>query len=280
MEPFFPIIIFNIRLWPSTGVFHLPFEKMAPRSSRSRTRSQTSRKIIVDKEDDFSSSARSSKVVYGRKPFNPNLAPPKSGSGMTIWWSFLSVFTLFLRFEQEIRFAIFAMNEIPRPLTSLFTDWLQSTSPSSCSSPLSLLRGISCVSALCVGTGYYTFKICFRQVQGSMARQLHYPYKDTFPMWVFYSLDICVHVIGCGVMYWCWWKYVDPVAGLGAFIYHRMWSLVHSRGETLYFCQVEHVYGFHHAMPVWSYILLYLSETIIVGFVMYRALYPNSVFNI
>ena len=213
------------------------------RASRTPHSSREGSKGLVDIVDNNGVNTKNAPTVAGRKPFNPSLAPPKSGTGMTIWWGFLSVVTLFFRFEQEIRFKVFALSEVPAPLTSIYTDWLISTSPSSCSSVLSLLRGICCVSALCVAVGYYLFKACFRQVQGSMAKQLHHPYLDRFPMWVFYSLDISVHVVGCGLIYWCWWKYVDPLSGLIAWIYHRLWSLVHSRGDTLYFCQVEHVYG-------------------------------------
>jgi hypothetical protein len=111
-----------------------------------------------------------------------------------------------------------------------------------------------------------------------MSRQFYHNnnMQDHFPLWFFYVLDLSVHVVGCGFAYWCWWKYVDPVAALGAWIYHRLWSLVHSRGETLYFTEVEVVYGFHYAMPAWAYVYLYLSETLVVGYCFWRAFYPGA----
>jgi hypothetical protein len=194
------------------------------------------------------------------------------GSGMTIWWLLLSTITLFFRFEQEIRVFLFQLDSLPIALHTSLGNWIIATSPISTNSLVRLLQGVSTVSALCVCGCYYTFKLCFRRIQGSMAFQLwSQGANKVIPFWAFYVFDILVHVVIVGLMTYYWYKHVDVLSALIAYVFHRMWSWVHSRGDSVYFCKVEEVYGFQKPMPTWSYVLLYASETIIIGYSIIQA---------
>ncbi len=202
---------------------------------------------------------------------NVSMKKKQAGAGMTIWWLVLTVVTIFFRFEQQVRQSIFALESVPNPALDVIVQWFRETSPNSSSSWIKLMQGTSTVSAVCVGIGYYTFKIPFRVEQGSMARQLFRNSNYPFPLWTFYCLDIAIHVIVVGLMTFYWWKHVDSLSAFIAWCYHRMWSWVHSRGETVFFTNVEEVYGFERTMPLYSYILLYASETLIIATAFYQS---------
>jgi len=198
--------------------------------------------------------------------------PEVVGQGMTIWWLVLSVFTVFFRYEQQLRMYVFHLEALPAPAMELLGQWLVNTSPNSTSSMVRLMQGASTVSALCVGIGYYSFKICFRMVQGSMAWQLYSQMTPKrMPFWCFYVVDMLVHVIVVGVITYFWWQHVDSVSAVVAWVYHRLWSFVHSKGATLFFTRVEEVYGFKEPMPWWAYLTMYLSEFLIISFALFTA---------
>lgn len=197
------------------------------------------------------------------------------GNGMTIWWLYLSLLTVFCRYEQQLRMHAFHLETLPAPAMELLWQWLVATSPKSTTSVVRLLQGVSAVSALCVGIGYYTFKVCFRVVQGSMASQLYgqlpQKLKAIIPFWCFYVLDFLVHVITVCVITYFWWRHVDSISAVVAWVYHRLWSFVHSKGATLFFTRVEEVYGFREPMPWWSYMAMYASEFLIISFALFTA---------
>ena len=244
------------------------------RSTSSSRRARGRSKVARVSESD-SRSATPSKPSQGVNEGTSEWVAPKkqNGSGMTVWWLGLSVLTVFFRFEQQVRQFLFSLDCLPEPIMHVVSEWVRVTSPNSTTSWIKLLQGASTVSALCVGIGYYTFKICFRHVQGSMSKQLYDNNKGSypFPFWTFYVLDCAVHILVVVIMSYYWWKHVDSLSALLAWSYHRFWSFVHSRGESVYFTRVEEVYGFYKSMPTWSYILLYASETVIVAVALFVA---------
>ena len=243
--------------------------------ARSRSTPRRGRSKVVRVQNDADSDLTVPKRSKENKTSSSEFVAPKkqNGSGMTVWWLGLSVLTVFFRFEQQLRQFLFSLDVLPEPIMHLVSDWVRITSPNSTTSWIKLLQGTSTVSALCVGIGYYTFKICFRHVQGSMAQQLYNNNKESypFPFWTFYIIDCAVHILVVVLMSYYWWKHVDSLSALIAWCYHRFWSFVHSRGESVYFTRVEEVYGFYKSMPAWSYVLLYASETIIVAVALFAA---------
>ena len=133
-----------------------------------------------------------------------------SGGGMTIWWITAVCLTLFLRFEQTARKEIFKWN-VESSVLDVILSWLIRTSKGETPSEiaLSLLRGVCCVTGLAVGVGYYTFKVCFRYVQGSMSRQLydHHDLNKLMSYPVFLVLDIATHIgVVCAITLKVWIK--------------------------------------------------------------------------
>lgn len=187
---------------------------------------------------------------------------------MTIWWITAVCLTLFLRFEQTVRKEILNWN-VESSVLDVILSWLIRTSKGETPSEiaLSLLRGVCCVTGLAVGVGYYTFKVCFRYVQGSMSRQLydHHDLNKLMSYPVFLVLDIATHIgVVCAITYY-WARHVTPAACLLSFIFHRLWSITFSRGTTLFYERVELVYGFRERMPRWSFVLLYGSEMVVLS---------------
>lgn len=252
------------------------------KSFRARSRSTGSRRTRSSTFTPESSSDEelecANKVTQKTNTNNTVKEVTITGNGMTIWWLALFAITFCFRFEQTARQWAFSLDTLPLPAMDVIWKWVILTSPNSVSSPLRLFQGVSTVSALCVGIGYYIFKICFRRVQGSMAWQLYTQLSDPkpVPFWGFYILDILVHFVLVIIVSYYWWKHVDTMSVLITWVYNRLWSYVHSKGENWYFCRVEEVYGFHKPMPPWSYVVLYLSESIVVGYGLYNA---NRMYN-
>lgn len=241
--------------------------------SESPRNSSTSTRRVRRRSQSSGSRPRETKSNKQDTDANTGFPVQTNGSGMTIWWLVLSLFACLFRWEQSLRKTIFGLRDLPAPLLQEIVEWFYLTSPHSSGSWIRLMQGVATTSAVCVGIGYYTFKIPFRIEQGSMAYQLYMNNIETypFPFWTFYVLDFSVHVVIVALMWWYWWKYVDSLSAFIAFCYHRLWSYVHSRGESVYFTRVEEVYGFRKPMPAYSYILLYFSETLIVGTALFQS---------
>ena len=235
--------------------------------SRQRSRSKSEKRLSVANREKASKTTNASVSVS-------QSGQDIAGQGMTIWWLVLSMITLFFRFEQQGRAWILSLPSLPDPAIKVVWDYIYTTSPNSMTSVVRLMQGVSTVSALCVMIGYYTFKICFRYVQGSMAWQLYTKTPSLMrfiPFWCFYVLDILVHVVFASLITYFWWQYVDSLAAVVAWVYHRLWSFVHSKGATVFFTRVEEVYGFKEPMPYWAYLCMYLSEALIIAFALYSA---------
>ena len=205
----------------------------------------------------------------------------RDGDGMTIWWLAIVSITFLFHWEATFRQVIFKMDQVPESVFNTCINWIMSKSllyESTESNALALFKGVSCASGLCVGFGYYTFKIAFRYVQGSMSRQLYENnnLENVIPFPVFMCIDMGVHVAGVLAVTYYWWQYVTPLAILCAFMFHRMWSYVHSTGKTMFYTEVEKVYGFRKQMPTWSFVMLYASEAIVLGYSMYHTAQVTS----
>ena len=200
--------------------------------------------------------------------------PARTGDGMTIWWLALVVITAVLRHEAAARMWMWGLEEVPVSFFDKAVAWLIETSHQASMDPqttaLALLRGVCTVSGLCVGIGYYTFKVCFRHVQGSMSKQLFYHNNmDEFMSYpVFLFFDIATHVGVVSTVAYFWWKHVTPASTILSFLVHRLWSWTYSRGSTTFYTDVHLVYGFRKKMPMWSFYLLYGSEFAIMTYAM------------
>jgi hypothetical protein len=190
-----------------------------------------------------------------------------TGDGMTIWWIVLTFVTLFFRFEATIRQEYLKM-DVNATYLETALDWLITTSKGDNPSEvaLGLLRGVSAVSGICVGGGYYTFKILYRMTNGSMSRHLyeahdvgrHCSYS------VFLMMDILIHVGFVALIAYYWARHITPAAALISFVFHRLWSWTFSTGRQLFYTRVDKVYGFNR-MPTWSFFFLYGREFIIIS---------------
>ena len=189
---------------------------------------------------------------------------------MTIWWLNTVLLTLVARYEASMRQWLFALDTMPKPAFFIVVNWFISTSQvheNADQNALALLKGIAAASGLCVGVGYYTFKAAFRYCHGSMSLELWQAnnlHRIGFPYWLFLCLDVAVHVWGVVYTAYKWGRNITPLALLITFIIHRLWSLVHSSGRTVYYTEVHKVYGFKE-MPLWSFVALYTSEAITLG---------------
>lgn len=202
--------------------------------------------------------------------------PKRNGEGMTIWWLNTVLLTLIARFEAPLRQWLFSLDIMPKPAFYSVVNWLLSTSQlheTVEQNALALLKGVAAASGLCVGVGYYTFKAAFRYCHGSMSTELWQAnnlHRVGFPYWLFLCLDLAVHVLGVVYTAYRWGANITPLAVLITFVIHRLWSLVHSTGRTVYYTEVHTVYGFKE-MPSWSFIALYGSEAITLGYCLYNA---------
>ena len=201
--------------------------------------------------------------------------PKRDGEGMTIWWLRAVLLTLIARFEAPLRQWLFSLDAVPKPAFNIMVSWLLTSSQlheNAEQNAMMLLKGVAACSGLCVGIGYYTFKAAFRYCHGSMSTELWQAnnLNHAIPYWLFMCLDLAVHVFGVVYTAHRWGKYITPLAVLITFILHRLWSLVHSTGTTVYYTEVHKVYGFKE-MPGWSFVALYGSEAITLGYCMYQA---------
>lgn len=239
-------------------------------STRGRSRSVGKRRVSFTDLQAYSEGNRGAEADKdGKQVNNDEKGTGRSGGGdgMTIWWIALTMLTLFFRFEATIRQEVFKM-EVGASYLETALEWLISTSKGDNPTEiaLTLLRGVSCVTGLCVGIGYYTFKICFRMVEGSMSRQLyeahdvgrHCSYE------VFLMLDILTHVGAVCAIAWAWARHITPAAAIISFMFHRLWSWTFSTGRQLFFTRVHEVYGFA-PMPKWTFLFLYGSEIIVIS---------------
>ena len=234
----------------------------ASRRSRSRSHRAGLRKRVSFNELPYSGDQQKETVHHDTvKKLKSN------GEGMTIWWIALVCLTMFFRFEATVRREVLKM-DVESSVLETTLEWLIRTSKGDTPAEilLTLLRGVSCVTGLAVGVGYYTFKVCFRFVQGSMSRQLyeHHNVDMVMSYPCFCILDSSTHIGAvCTVAYY-WSKHVTPAAACLSFVLHRLWSITFSRGTSLFYDRVDLVYGFKEPMPTWSFVALYGSELLVI----------------
>ena len=163
----------------------------------------------------------------------------KKGNAMTIWWICLSL--------------------IVTAFASVVTTQDLYQHPNG-QGIINLLRGTCATSALCVGIGYYGFAISFSYVQKpNLIRQLHWKFRNRIPYWIYFIVDTTIHVGTTSRQFYLWNKHITLRSVTMTFVFHRLWSLYHSRGLTLYY-KGDDVYAFRKCMPLWSWRLMYVVE--------------------
>ena len=174
-----------------------------------------------------------------------------TGGGMTKWWMTITSITFVLSYTIES--------------LSIFDNF---------GNIIEFMRGLCAVSALCVCIGYYTFTIAFNSTQReSLASQIYdnMNLSKSMSLLTYHILDTFVHIFLCLGIFYTWFDTITPTNTIGAFTFHRLWSLITSKFNTIYFIHGDRIYGFKkNAMP-WIYYMMYIIESLIcVGLVYYR----------
>ncbi len=152
------------------------------------------------------------------------------GTGMTSWWCILSLIVTFLDHMTKSKY-------------------------------IESLKGICFVSGLCIGFGYYTFCFLFYIHNSKCLQiQLYRIYQPKFiTVEIFFLLDFFIHGILVFLQYQYWIRYCTTLSIMGAFLFHRIWSLVQSNYKKIYFQDTHLVYGFS-PLPRYVMTVVYIVE--------------------
>ena len=172
------------------------------------------------------------------------------GGGMTKWWLTTTFITFVLSYVLEYIPHFNRLHNV-----------------------MEFMRGLCAVSALCVCIGYYAFTFAFNATQReSLASQIHcnMNLSKSMSLFTYHILDTFVHIFLCLGIFYIWFDTITPSNAIGAFMFHRLWSLITSKFNTIYFMHADRIYGFKkNAMP-WIYYMMYIIESLIcVGLVSY-----------
>ena len=169
----------------------------------------------------------------------------KEGTAMTKWWLQITFYTTILTNGYEL-FSKYTGSKISSNIY-----WFQ------------WIKGTCAISAACVSIGYYIFMFLFNSLQRPTLHKQFYDktWKEN-PVITFYTylyLDFFVHTLCCGGVFLLWIHNISVISALLTFVFHRLWSLVHSEWTTSYFCG-DNVYQFNEKVPIWVWYTIYGIE--------------------
>jgi len=178
-----------------------------------------------------------------------NVKPKIQGQGMTTWWLLMTMGAL-VGASLEARVGVSAIGSYPLEEVVTF------------------VKGVATVSGLCVCFGYYTvmsFSLALkREADCPLYVQVWNNLSFKLPFLAFVALDIMVHCCIPFACYSAWNGHITSKTAVGGFIFHRMWSFKHSGWRTVFYFDVETVYGFKEKVPAPVLKAMYLSELILV----------------